>query len=103
MQTAMRKNALSMAAFVKNPRQALADVRVHGKKLVVENDRPAFVVQTAEEYERIMDMLEDTRVEQIAAERLSKPMGEGITFEEYLKKHELTQEYLDSLPEVEIG
>lgn len=63
MQTAMRKNALSMSAFVKNPRQALADVRVHGKLLVVEHGGSAFVIQTIDEYEKIIDMLEDTSIE----------------------------------------
>lgn len=102
MQTAMGKNALSMAAFVKTPRQALADVRRHGKKLVVENDRPAFVVQTAEEYEKVMDMLEDIRIEQIAAERLSKPRSKGTSFDDALAEFGLTEESLKGWEEAEI-
>lgn len=102
MQTAMRKHALTVSAFVKNPQQVFADVRAHGKKLLVENDRPAFVVQTAEEYEKIMDMLEDTRVELIAAERLSKSHGEGPSFDDALVEFGLTEESLKGWEDAEI-
>ena len=102
MQAAMMKNALPVSAFMKNPGQAFADVRAHGKKFVVEDGRPVFVVQTAEEYEKIVDFIEDIRVEQIAAERLSKPRGEGTTFEDALAEFGLTEENLKGWENVEI-
>lgn len=102
MKKVIKKNALPVAAFVKNPGQVLADVRTHGRKFVVENDRPVFVVQTAEEYEKIMDMIEDMRVEQMAAERLAKSGGEGTSFESAMAEFGLTEENLQGWEDVEI-
>ena len=102
MQAAMMKNALPVTVFGDSAQKILSDVRTHGKRLFLDNERPAFVLQTAEEYDSLMELLADWRVEQIAEERLAKPMGKGISFEEMLAESGLTQEELDAMPEVEI-
>lgn len=102
MQTAMIKNTLPMAAFEKNPRKALADVHATGRQIVMDSGRPVGVLMSPEEYDFIMDLLADLRIEQIAAERLSRPLGECITFDEMLAKSGITKEELDAMPEVEI-
>ncbi len=57
---------------------------------------------TSEDMPQLLDRIADVRVEQIAAERLSKPMGKGISFDEMLAKCGLTQADLDAVPEDEI-
>lgn len=102
MQSPMMKNTLPVAAFMDNPGQALAEVRTHGKQFVIENDRPVFVVQTAEEYEKMMDLIEDMRVEHIAAKRLAAPRGAGTSFEDTLAEFGLTEENLKGWEDVDI-
>ena len=84
MQSVMMEDALPITAFGESAGKIFADIQKNGRRVIVDNDRPAFVVQTAEDYERTMDLLEDLRVEHIAAERLSKPRGKGTSFEDVL-------------------
>ena len=102
MQTNMMEQALPVAAFGNMAGHVFDDVRANGRKIITENDRPAFVIQTAEEYNSLMELLADMRVEQIAAERLSKPRGKNVTMEEMMDECGVTQAELDALPEVEI-
>ena len=102
MQTAMIENALPLAAFGESAGKIFSDVRKNGRKIIIENNRPAFVVQTAEEYEKIMDLLEDLRVEQIASERLSKPRGKGTSFEDALAEFGMTEKDLEGWEDAEI-
>ena len=57
---------------------------------------------TSEDMPQLLDRIADIRVEQIAAERLSQPIGKGISFDEMLEKCGLTQADLDAVPEDEI-
>ena len=56
----------------------------------------------AEDLPELADLAADLHIERIAAERLSKPMGKCIAFDEMLAKSGITREELDTLPEVEI-
>lgn len=102
MQAAMMKDAVPLAAFGESAGKIFADIQKSGRKVIIDNDRPAFVVQTAEDYEKFIDLIEDLRVEKIAAERLSKPMGREITFDELLDKFGYTDEDLKGWEDVEI-
>ena len=57
---------------------------------------------TSEDMPQLLDRIADIRVEQIAAERLSKPMGKGISIDEFLRKQGMTRSDLDAVPEDEI-
>ena len=102
MRAAMMENALPIAAFGAMGRAIFADVRKNGRKIVVDGDRPVFVLQTAEEYEKIMDLIEDMRIGQIAAERLSKPRGTGTPFEDVLGEFGMSEKDLEGWENVEI-
>ena len=98
----MMEHTLPVAALGDIAGQVFDDVRANGRKIITENNRPAFVIQTAEEYNSLMELLADMRVEQIAEERLSKPHGKNITMEEMMAECGITRAELDALPEVEI-
>lgn len=57
---------------------------------------------TAEDMPELLDLVADIRIERIAAERLSKPTGECVSFDEMLSKCGLTRADLDAVPEDEI-
>ena len=101
-QAAMMENVLPLAAFGESARRIFADARRSGMKVVVEDDRPAGVLLSPDEYEKLIDEIEDMRVEQIAAERLSKPRGKGTSFEEALAEFGLTEKDLEGWEDVEI-
>ncbi len=103
MEAAMMENALPVSALGEAAKGLFADVRRHGARVVVEDENPVGVLISAEEYEKMVDFIEDIRVEQIAAERIAHSTGKGITMEAYLKKHGMTAEDLEDVPEDEIG
>lgn len=72
-------------------------------KIVVEGDRPLGVVLSPEEYEHLVDLIEDMRLEEIASLRLSKPSGKLISHEEILAEFGLTREDIARIPEVDMG
>ena len=102
MQSVMMEDALPITAFGESAGKIFADIQKNGRRVIVDNDRPAFVIQTAEDYERTMDLLEDLRVEHIAAERLSKPRGKGTSFEDALTEFGVTEKDLEGWEDVEI-
>ena len=58
---------------------------------------------TQEDMPKLLDMISDIRIEQIAAERIANDSDEGnITFEEMLAECGITQEDLDAIPDIEI-
>ena len=102
MQAAMMKDALPLAAFGETAGKIFADIQRSGRRVIVDKDRPAFVVQTAEDYEKIIDLISDIRAEQIAAERLSKPLGKEIGFDALLEEFGFTEDDLKGWEDVEI-
>lgn len=57
---------------------------------------------TSEDMPQLLDLIADVCIEQVAAERLSRPTGKCITFDEMLAESGITREELDAMPEVEI-
>ncbi len=102
MQANAMEDSFSVTAFGDMAGHVFDEVRACGRKVITENDRPAFVIQTSEEYERLIDLLADMRAEQVASERLAKPIGKTMSREEMMKTCGITQAELDEFPEVEI-
>ncbi|MBQ7499086.1 MAG: hypothetical protein IJU00_14865 [Selenomonas sp.] len=57
---------------------------------------------TSEDMPKLIDIIADVRIEQVAAERLSTPAEKVYTFDEMLSECGITKEELDAMPEVEI-
>ena len=84
--------------------QIFDDVKKHGAKIVVKNNRPVSVMLSVKEYEKLMEELEDLRLTVIAAERLRnfKPGDKTYTLEEVEKMYGITQEDIDNAEDDEI-
>ena len=98
------KNTVPISLF--NRGQAgkiFEEVRQSGAKVVMKNNTAECVLLSPEEYVRLMDELNDARLEAVAAERLARYDPQKlVSWDEMMKKFGVTQEALDAMEDVEI-
>lgn len=102
------KSAIKSTVPISNFNRGLAgkifaDVRTSGAKVVIKNNMPECVLLSPEEYIRIIDRLEEAELLKMATARIeSNNPSDNIPIETIMKKHDITQEEIDSMEEVEI-
>ena len=80
-----------------------ADVRQNGAKMVMRGDTAECVLLSPEEYDRIVEKLEDAQLLAIAEERLSRyDPAKTISWEEMNRRLGITEEDLANCEEVEL-
>ena len=98
------KNTVPISLF--NRGQAgkiFEEVRKSGAKVVMKNNVAECVLLSPEEYVRLMDEVNDAKLEAIAAERLARYDHKTLVpWDEMMKKFGVTQEDLDAMEDVEI-
>lgn len=98
------KNTVPISLF--NRGQAgkiFEEVRKSGAKVVMKNNVAECVLLSPEEYVRLMDEVNDAKLEAIAAERLARYDPQKLVpWDEMMKKFGVTQEALDAMEDVEI-
>lgn len=83
--------------------QIFEDVKTHGAKVVMKNNVAECVLLSPEEYIRLMDEVNDTRLLIMASERLQRLDTSALIPEEQVwQELGLTQEDLDAAGEVEL-
>jgi len=83
--------------------QIFEDVKTHGAKVVMKNNVAECVLLSPEEYIRLMDEVNDTRLLIMASERLQRLDTSALIPEEQVwQELGLTQEDLDATGEVEL-
>ena len=83
--------------------QIFEDVKTHGAKVVMKNNVVECVLLSPEEYIRLMDEINDTRLLMMAYERLQRLDASALIPEEQVwRELGLTQEELDAAGEVEL-
>ena len=79
------------------------DVRKTGAKVVIKNNSAECVLLSPEEYENLMNEVDDAKLLTIASERLSHYDPSAlIPQKELLRQLDITEEALSVLPEVEL-
>ena len=77
------------------------DVKAKGTKVVMKNNSAECVLMSPDEYIKIMDELNNAKLYSIAAERIQNyDPSKLVSSEEMDKKLGVSQEELDSVPEV---
>lgn len=98
------KNTVPISLF--NRGQAgkiFEEVRQSGAKVVMKNNTAECVLLSPEEYVRLMDELNDARLEAVAAERLARYDPQKlVSWDEMMKKFGVTEEDLAGWEDVEI-
>ena len=80
-----------------------ADVRQNGAKMVMSGNIPECVLLSPEEYDRIVEALEDAQLLAVAEERLSHyDPAKTISWEEMNRRLGITEEDLANCEEVEL-
>ena len=83
--------------------QIFEDVKTHGAKVVMKNNMAECVLLSPEEYVRLMDEVNDTRLLLLASERLQKlDSASLIPGEQVWQELGITQGELDAVGEVEL-
>ena len=83
--------------------QIFEDVKTHGAKVVMKNNVAECVLLSPEEYIRLMDEVNDTRLLIMASERLQRLDTSALIPEEQVwQELGLTQEDLDAAGKVEL-
>jgi len=78
------------------------EVRESGYKIVVKNNTPTCVLLTPERYEKMMEMIIDQYLYELAEEREKNGTSKTYTFVEILEKDGLTFDELDAMEDVEL-
>lgn len=98
------KNTVPISLF--NRGQAgkiFEEVRQSGAKVVMKNNTAECVLLSPEEYVRLMDELNDAKLEAVAAERLARYDPQKlVSWDEMMKKFGVTEEDLAGWEDVEI-
>lgn len=77
-------------------------VKETGPKVVMKNNLPECVLLSPEEYVKMIDEIEDMKLQLLVEERIKDGLGENlISMEDMMKEFNISQEKLDSMPEVE--
>ncbi len=78
------------------------DVKAHGAKVVIKNNTPACVLLSPDEYLKMVDEINDTRLLAIANERLAHLDPSAVIPEEKVwERLNITDEELEEVDEVE--
>lgn len=102
------KSAIKSTVPISNFNRGLAgkifaDVRTSGAKVVIKNNMPECVLLSPEEYIKIIDQLEEAELLKMAVSRIeTNNPDDNIPIETIMKKHNITQEEIDNMEEVEI-
>lgn len=85
---------ISVTDIVRGFPRILDRIRDHelNRVFVLRNNKPEAVIISPQDYEEIMEYLEDVKIAQIVRERMSEKDVQYITHEEVLKRSGLTQE-----------
>ena len=98
------KNTVPISLF--NRGQAgkiFEEIRQSGAKVVMKNNTAECVLLSPEEYVRLMDELNDAKLEAVAAERLARYDPQKlVSWDEMMKKFGVTEEDLAGWEDVEI-
>ena len=77
-------------------------VRETGPKVVMKNNLPECVLVSPEEYIKMVDEIEDMKLQLLAEERIKNGLGENwLSTEDMIKKYDIDKDELDRMPEVE--
>ncbi|MCL2171333.1 MAG: type II toxin-antitoxin system Phd/YefM family antitoxin [Defluviitaleaceae bacterium] len=79
------------------------EVKESGYKIVVKNNIPTCVMLTPERYEKMMDIIIDQYLSELAEERLKNSDGAGIPADEVYKKFGIESDEDDSDIPMEYG
>ena len=78
------------------------EVKESGYKVVVKDNTPTCVLITPERYEKMMEMIIDQYLYELAEERERNGTGKTYTFDEVLAKDGLTLADIDAMEDVEL-
>ncbi|MFL0194412.1 type II toxin-antitoxin system prevent-host-death family antitoxin [Clostridium sp. WILCCON 0269] len=78
------------------------EVNKTGYKIVVKNNKPACVLITPKQYQEMVETIEDYELMIETKKRLKNESNMKCSIEEVMKQHEITQEELDNIQDVEI-
>ncbi len=71
MSASIRDNTVSISMFNRgHAGRIFEDLKQTGRKIVYKNNKPECVLLSIEEYERLIDEIEDMKLAMIAAERI---------------------------------
>ncbi|MBQ8508463.1 MAG: type II toxin-antitoxin system Phd/YefM family antitoxin [Clostridia bacterium] len=102
--TGAGKNTVSISLFNRGlAGKIFSEVKKTGAKVVMKNNTPECVLLSPDEYERIMEKLEDDSLIALAAERLANfDRAALIPAEDVYRDLGITQEDLENCGDVEI-
>lgn len=79
------------------------EVSRDGYRYVVKNNQVKCILISPEEYDRLIDELEDSYDARLAEERLARSNGQTVSMSEMAAKLGISAEDLENAPDVEIG
>lgn len=99
------QNTISISLFNKGQAgRIFNDVKKRGTQVVMKNNVPECVLMSPEEYEMLMDEVNDTRLLLKAAERMEHfDPAKLVTQEKLDQKYGITEKDLQGYEEVQIG
>ena len=103
MSDSIRNNSVSISMFNRGyAGRIFEDLKHTGRKIVYKNNKPECVLLSIDEYERLIDEIEDMKLAMIAAERLKNFNPDKlISDEEMMAGLGITQEEIDNMEEAE--